>query len=582
MCTNRVETTSPLLVLDDVSKQDDQIGCLWIRRTGRIVRSFIDPQGEDFVKKSQVLRLFAVLLAFTMLAAACGSSSDDNADENGDEATETDAGADEAGGVDSEAAEEAVASAEEDDEPVDDSGSAEDPQNIEELEAAWALQRQPVIDELSAKIESGDYGVGDDKILRGPGGFEVDLNDCPADWSDTEGIGDTIKIGHTTALSGNLAAYGNIGAGWEAYIGYVNDTHGGIGGIPMELIIKDDAYVATQTIELVDELIQSDRPFMINTLGSPNTLAVYDTLNANCIPQPFVMTGHPAWGDPVNHPWTSGLQLNYATEAILWGAWIKTNLADELPVKVAGLVMDNDFGLAYEQGFEKYAEENPDVVSEFEPIRHDPAAPTVTNEMTTIASGDPDVFISMTAGNPCLLAVEEAGRSGLVDAGTVLFAPSVCKDPNAYMIPAGDVADGWNVVGGGLRATTDAQWADDPYIKWANEEMAARGLDITVGLYGDGFAWRGWVTTETFRIANELPGGLTRTNYMLALRGLSLDHPILYEGISLEANGAEDGYFVEGSEFSVYDAASETWERSGSVIDLNGSSPNCVWGDTGC
>ena len=42
--------------------------------------------------------------------------------------------------------------------------------------------------------------------------------------------------------------------------------------------------------------------------------------------------------------------MSYATEAILWGAWIKQNLADQLPVTVAGLVMDNDFGLAYEDG----------------------------------------------------------------------------------------------------------------------------------------------------------------------------------------------------------------------------------------
>ena len=39
--------------------------------------------------------------------------------------------------------------------------------------------------------------------------------------------------------------------------------------------------------------------------------------------------------------------------------------------KVAGLVMDNDFGLVYELGFEAYAEGNPDIVSEYLPVRHD-------------------------------------------------------------------------------------------------------------------------------------------------------------------------------------------------------------------
>ena len=148
-------------------------------------------------------------------------------------------------------------------------------------------------------------------------------------------------------FSGNLAAYGNITVGMEIWYDYINET-GGIGGVPIELIAKDDGYVATVTIELVDELLQSEKPFAIETLGSPNSLAVYDTLNDNCVPHPFTVTGHPAWGDPVNHPWTTPMQMSYATEAVLWGAWIKNNMTDQLPVTVAGLVMDNDFGLAYE------------------------------------------------------------------------------------------------------------------------------------------------------------------------------------------------------------------------------------------
>ena len=86
--------------------------------------------------------------------------------------------------------------------------------------------------------------------------------------------------------------------------------------------------------------------FALLTLGSPNHF-VYDQINDECIPHPFVMTGHPAWGDPVNHPWTTGLQLSYSTEAILWGTWIKQNLADQLQGRWSS--MDNDFGLAYER-----------------------------------------------------------------------------------------------------------------------------------------------------------------------------------------------------------------------------------------
>ncbi len=536
----------------------------------------------------RLLYLICAAFAISLVAAACGGGSDDEetstaaddveASGSEEEGESEDESEQDGGAVDEAAADEAVAEAAE----GGDAESSSDAGNIDELEAEWAANRQVIVDKIVAGLDSGEYGVGDDNILRGPGGFEADLNGCPSDWTDTEGIGDAVKIGHPGVQTGNLAAYGNMGIGWEVYLDYVNDEHGGIDGVPIELIRRDDEYVATRTIELVEELLQTEKPLFFHTLGSPNTLAVYDTLNERCIPHLFVATGHPAWGDPENHPWTTSNQMSYGTEAILWGAWIKENMADQLPVTIAGLVMDNDFGLAYEQGMEAYVEDNPDVVAEFLAVPHDPAAPTVTNEMTTIAASNPDVFIAMTAGNPCLLAVQEAGNNGMNNGETVLFTPSVCKDPNAYMIPAGDAADNWMIVGGGVKASTDPQYADDPYVSWANSKLEEAGLDSSVGLYFTGFGTFAWQTVEVMRIAAELPGGLSRTNLILASRGLELDHPALIDGISFAVDGNNDSYFIEGSDFSRYDAGSQSWIQEGAVVDLNGSSPNCAWSDGGC
>ena len=537
--------------------------------------------------RRNLLRLLALLFAFALVAAACGSSDDDDSSSGSSEsasATADDHGDDDhdheeetGGGLSQDAVENAVAGDDEAEEEVDEEAPSFDTSTMEGLEASWEYNRGKLVAMITEKMDSGEWGVGSDNILRGPTGFEIDLNDCPSDWSDTGGLtADAIRIGHTTAQSGNLAAYGNIAYGWDSYNKYVNEN-GGIAGRDIELIVKDDAYVAAQTIEFIDELIESENVFMIVTLGSPNTLAVYDTINAECIPQPFVMTGHPAWGDPEIHPWTSGMIMSYSTEAVLWGTWIKQNLADQLPVKVAGLVMDNDFGLAYELGFEAYAEGNPDIVSEYLPVRHDPAAPTLTNEVTTIAAFDPDVFISMTAGNPCLLAIQEVEASGLLDTLSAAFTPSVCKGIAAYMAPAGMAADGWWIAGGGWIDSTDANYVDAPYIKFLNDTLAADGLDPTVSLYGTGFGDYGWSYNEVLRVAAELPGGLSRSNFILALRTFSGHHPKLQEGIEFGAWGASDGYFVEGSDFSQFDATNQAWVQVGDLVDANGLSPNCRW-----
>ncbi len=524
-------------------------------------------------------RLLALLFAFTLVAAACGGGDDDGteagSDEGGSDTTEAmeddEGGEDDGetgGAVDEDAAQEAL----------DDAADAEDEEpaaaaagSMDDLEAVWATERQAIVDNLN----SGDFGLGDDGILRGPGGWSLDTNNCPGDWDNSEGLTDSsILIGHTTAQSGALAAYGNIGVGEEMYFNWVNDN-GGVDGRDVNWIIKDDAYVATQTQELVAELLQSDKPFAIQTLGSPNTFAVYNELNEQCVPQPLVFTGHQAWGDPEGHPWTTGQQMSYATEALLWGSWIEQNFPDG-GVQVAALVMDNDFGLAYKQGFEQFAEES-DIIDDVEFVLHDPAAATLTNEMTTLAASDPNVFISMTAGNPCLLAVQEAARAGLTESADALFMPSVCKAIEAYMAPAEGAADDWLIFGGGAKDTTDPQYADDAWVTFVNETIEAAGEDPAISLYGTGFG-QAFTFHQALLIAAELDGGLSRTNLILALRGMtSMTHPAYIEGIGFGMNGNEDAYFVEGSDLSRFDAGAQSWNQEGGIIDLSGQSPNCPW-----
>jgi hypothetical protein len=103
----------------------------------------------------------------------------------------------------------------------------------------------------------------------------------------------------------------------------------------------------------VDELLDSQKVFFMWMVVSANTMKTYDKLNQRCIAQPLSMTGHPAWGDPVNHPRTTGLQLAYNTEAVLWGGFVEQHIS-EFPngeATVTALVMNNDFGKSYAGGF---------------------------------------------------------------------------------------------------------------------------------------------------------------------------------------------------------------------------------------
>ena len=541
--------------------------------------------------RRNLLRLLALLFAFALVAAACGSSDDDDssssssesatatADDHGDDDDHDHEEEEDTGGTLSQDAVEKAVSGEGGDDAAEEEEESDCPKDRSTIEGIFAeadCNRDAIIAMITEKMEAGEWGVNSDNHLIGPTGMEIDLNECPADWSNTHGLSDdAMRFGQTTVQSGNLAAYGNLSLGMQIWFDYI-DSLDVLSGRDIEFIIKDDGYVAAQTIEYVDELIESGNVLLLQGLGSPNGLAVYDKINDECIPHPFYLSGHPAWGDPELHPWTTSYQMSYSTEAVLWGTWIKVNLADQLPVKVAGLVMDNDFGLAYEMGFEAYVEQNPDVVAEYLPVRHDPAAPTLTNEVTTIAAFDPDVFISMTAGNPCLLAIQEVEASGLYDRLDAAFTPSVCKGIAAYLAPAGMAADGYWIVGGGQKDTTDTKLQDEPYIKFVNELISAAGEDPGISLTGEG-VFRGYDITEAFRIADALPGGMSRTNLMLALRNFKIFHPGLLDGIATELKGNVDAYFIEGSEYSQFDAENQTWVQVGDPVDANGGTPNCRW-----
>ena len=452
---------------------------------------------------------------------------------------------------------------------------------IEDIFEEAAHRRANAVKRITAHITSGEWGVGDDNILRGPEGFEIDLDECPTDWSNTQGITDTeIRLGQIGPQSGRLASYDNARVGWMTYLDYVN-AQGGVAGLRLVMHSRDDASEASKTVEYVNELIQNDNVFAIHTSGSPNTLAVYDMLNAGCIPQPFVWTGHPAWGDPEVHPWTTGSILSYSTEAVLWGNWIKEHLADELPVVVAGLAMDIGFGPVYESGFRAYAKSNPDVVSEFVVQRHAPAAPKVTDEIAILAASGPDVFISMTSGNACLLAIEEVAVSGLKDELSAAFTPSVCKAPASWVSPAGDDGDGWYIVGGGVKDTTDpALIGSDAFIDFIIESLEANDLDPTNSMHGNGYML-GYPYVEALRTAAELPGGLSRTNFMLAVRAIDIRHPMYLDGITFTMNGNADAFPIEGTDISQYDSSTHSWIVA-NVIDVSGSTPNCAWSrDTG-
>src|SRR5579859_4335562 len=152
----------------------------------------------------------------------------------------------------------------------------------------------------------------------------------------------SITFGTHQPLTGPAApGYSEIAAASQAYFNYVN-AHGGVFGRKIHLIIKDDGYNPTNTVNVVHQLVLQNKVFGIfEGLGTPTHTKVVGFLNSAKVPDLFVASGCPCWDDGSSQPYTFGWQPNYTIEGKILGQYIKQHFAGE---KVGILYQDDDFG----------------------------------------------------------------------------------------------------------------------------------------------------------------------------------------------------------------------------------------------
>ena len=98
--------------------------------------------------------------------------------------------------------------------------------------------------------------------------------------------------------------------------------------------------------------------------------------------------------------------LDYVSEAGLWAEWIKGQFPDG--ATVAAITFNNDFGKQYSAGFKKAIEgTNIELVKE---ELHEAATPNLTNQFTSLAASNADVFLIQTTGTFCPQAMAEVEK----------------------------------------------------------------------------------------------------------------------------------------------------------------------------
>ena len=316
----------------------------------------------------------------------------------------------------------------------------------------------------------------------------LDPADCPEDWDPAQGITDTdITFFSSLPKSGPLAGFGLIADGIQSYFDYINEQ-GGVDGRSLHLENKDDGYAPDKTKTNVDEALGAGSyAGALTILGTPNNLAVWDVLNDECMPQLLNGTGAPQWGDVDNHPWTTGMQLDYVSEAGLWAQWLADR--DARRARWPRSTFNNDFGNAYVEGFEAAIEGTDIEVVEQQLPRADGPRP----DEPVHDDGRERAPTSCSSRRPARSAPRRWPRSRRTPTwDPIVIMSGTCGSLSQFFQPLVDQG----LTGAGthliqyVKDVNDAAFADDEFVQLFHETVSGAGPRRHADDVRDGLAVR--------------------------------------------------------------------------------------------
>ena len=346
------------------------------------------------------------------------------------------------------------------------------------------------------------------------------------------GVTDTeIKIGQTMPYSGPVSAYGTVGKAMAAYFAKVNDE-GGVNGRKLRIISLDDGFTPPKTVEQTRKLVEQENVLLIfGSLGTPTNSATYKYLNAQRIPQLFIITGNPKFGDPKSFPWTMPLHYSFDLEASIYAQYLLNNRP---AAKIAILYQNDDFGKSLMAAFKRTLGENAPsmIVAE---ASYELTDPTVDQQIISLQASGADTLVDFSTTKTAAQAIRKVYDIGWRPLHIIPF-------------PASSVAATLRAAGleksVGLISTTFMKDVNDP--RWA-ADSGVRDYRARLKRYypegdvNDERNIQAYITAQAMvHVLAQCGNDLSRENVMrqaTRLGGVPL--PMLFPGIKLNTSPTE-------------------------------------------
>lgn len=384
------------------------------------------------------------------------------------------------------------------------------------------------------------------------------------------GISDTeVVIGVSAAMSGPNAGYGAIARGMEACFSYLNaEQKGATFGdgktrkVRVELL--DDAMEPARALQNARRFVSQLKAFaIVGNAGTGANLGVRSYYNAEKVPQMFIGSGGPMFGakaEVEKYPWTMPAWLAYNTEAAIYAAFIK----DKFPNAKIALLNDDSGGPFFADAFVKSAKAlGLNIVAHEE---HTYSEPTINAKISRLANSGADLFVDATTPK---FVVQALKQMAAIDWRPAHIIWGVGSSIGGVLEPAGaDISKGV-YSGQWLKDQSSPVYAGDDDVKLYTQKLKqySRGLNPA-----DQNAAAGWFVCYATKYLFEQMKEPTRQAFMDAARSMKKQSfPLLLQGITLNTNGADDGYPIESIQISQFDGVK--FVPVGPVIDYEGKTP---------
>jgi branched-chain amino acid transport system substrate-binding protein len=390
----------------------------------------------------------------------------------------------------------------------------------------------------------------------------IDTSKCPAG-SDTTGVsGDTITIGTSVAQSGTYAPFSAILDGEQAYIDYTN-ANGGVTvagkKYKINLVAKDDAYVASRTVTNVNSLISDNHVFgLLNVVGTKNNLAIRNLVNTQCVPDLFAASGATQWGNH-QYPWLIGSELvPYPLEVRRFVDYLEQTKPD---ATIALLKANDDFGQSYADTLTQMVKGTKLKIVQTQ--QYDSAGSQVTTQVNSLASTKADVFFLGATLLACPAALTAAQNAGW---HPIIYMSGTCVSKVLFSI-AGAAANGVFSVTPLLDPAAPVN-ASNPAMQLYRAQVAKYKPKADLD---DGIVGYGWTTGALFVKTLESSPSLTRSAVMETARTLKDVSDVGLEIPAAKWNTSANDWFVgETFQFIKYDANAKHTDPVGPLTNDDG------------